>query len=155
MDKNDKARQLLKDIGEIDDKFIDEADCQIVQQQKRNISWTYFAGIAASVAAVALILRIDKSPDFIPSKDKESTTSSYTSTSDTTITSSTIIYDISEENVSGTVINSETTAETTPAVTDKPRYVINSRPIGSISGTGLKKSEDYNYFSTFGNRECS
>ena len=143
MDKNDKARQLLKDIGEIDDKFIDEADCQIVQQQKRNISWTYFAGIAASVAAVALILRIDKSPDFIPSKDKESTTSSYTSTSDTTITSSTIIYDISEENVSGTVINSETTAETTPAVTDKPRYVINSRPIGSISGTGLKKSEDY------------
>lgn len=148
MDKNDKAHQLLRDIGEIDDRFIDEADCQVVQQQKKKISWTYFVGVAASIAAIALILRIDKSPDFIPSQEKESTTSSHTSTSDTTITSATTMYsNISEFYVTGSgsesVINSETTTETTPAVTDKPRYVINSRPIGTISGTGSKKAENY------------
>ena len=43
MNKDDeKVRQLLRDLGEVKEKFIDEADTQVVQNVKsQKISWTF------------------------------------------------------------------------------------------------------------------
>ena len=57
MNKDDeKVRQLLRDLGEVKEKFIDEADTQVVQNVKsQKISWTSVCGV---VAAAAIFLTV-------------------------------------------------------------------------------------------------
>lgn len=60
MDNKEKARQLLLDLGEVDDRFIDEADTQIAQQmpEKKKISWSYI-GVIAAAACVAVTVGLN------------------------------------------------------------------------------------------------
>lgn len=69
MSKDDKKMmQLLRDLGEVNEKFIDEADTQVVQRVKgRNISWTSVCGIAAAAVifltvGISVFRKINENP---------------------------------------------------------------------------------------------
>ena len=60
MDNREKAKQLLCDLGEVEEKYIDEADTQIAQHEggKKKISWSYI-GIAAAAACIAVMVGLN------------------------------------------------------------------------------------------------
>lgn len=69
MNKDDeKIMQLLRDLGEVDEKFIDEADTQVAQNVKtRKISWTSICGAAAAAvifltAGISVFRKISDNP---------------------------------------------------------------------------------------------
>lgn len=137
-----KEEQLLRDLGEIADKFIEEADTQVAQQapaKKFNISWRYMAAAVACVAAVAVLVNIpEKNNIDLPPMDNLETTVSSDIEEGLSTTSA-----VSDEKITVSEVVAEETSETavtTAAEEENDEDEITVRPIGSsLVGTGNVK----------------
>ncbi len=128
-----KAENLLKNIGEVDDRFIEEADCVITQKRNntKGITYKICAGVAACAASVFLIVALENKLNNEHSDPKT------TQTSDTSVQTSIT----TNSNTAATVsTNTETSiTETQPAVTEK-KYTVQTNPVTAIYGNGGTKS---------------
>ncbi len=91
MNKDDeKIMQLLRDLGEVNEKFVDEADTQVVQNVKtRKISWTSICGVAAAAVifltvGISVFRKINDNPVKPAVTDDETSEVSSIETSDIT-----------------------------------------------------------------------
>ena len=95
-----KTEELLKDIGDVKDKYIDEADCQIAQPQKNRIKTRIFSAVAVCAASICIVVALGRKTNETPQKnDKIVVTNSF----ETSVTSA----DSQHESVSDTIGHSD------------------------------------------------
>lgn len=136
-----KEEQLLRDLGEVAEKFIEEADTQVAQQmpaKKINISWRYIAAAAACVAAVAVLINIpEKNNIDIPPAERP----------ETSVSAGTEPYSEEKEKDTGSVasetvvVSGDDSENTEVTETAEKSDNISVKPIGtSLIGTGPVKT---------------
>lgn len=107
---DERLKMLLRDLGEIDEKFIDEADTQIAQTEvkRKRISW-YIPGAVAAAACVAVMvgLNLPDRNESVPGTQPELPEFSESSFTDETVSETDSEPETAEEN-SQTTVSEET-----------------------------------------------
>lgn len=138
-----KTEELLKDIGDVKDKYIDEADCQIAQPQKNRIKTRIFSAVAVCAASICIVAALGRKTNETPQKnDKIVVTNGF----ETSVTA-----DSQHESVSDTIGHSDVIftaaneSEDTVTNVQTSENVSESTPKKEISiyGTGVEKPSDY------------
>lgn len=143
----EKEKQLLRDLGEVDEKFIEEADAQIVKtitHRSRSITWKPFAAVAAAAAAVLILVRLperNRNDDIVPPADNNGTTAVSSAAIETAGSAS------SDQSVSDMIKETEINGAAVTSSSDPAAVTEQTEKAESLSsvftGSGKQKPQNY------------